>query len=156
MDSTPDYTNSSPDEEIQLMSIEPRRKSRACMLCDDTGNNAAALEVIQFVQDIIDDGIGSKSITRIAQDVRDYLDEDVNVEVEWDVEAIIEHLTTHAVNTDHEARKHERTLALIMQNCRDNMREAGSGRVHAPSFSMYLKAATSLDTVRRIKSRPAK
>jgi len=126
------------------------------MLCDDTGNNAAALEVIQFVQDIIDDGIGSKSITRIAQDVRDYLDEDVNVEVEWDVEAIIEHLTTHAVNTDHEARKHERTLALIMQNCRDNMREAGSGRVHAPSFSMYLKAATSLDTVRRIKSRPAK
>jgi hypothetical protein len=138
------------------MSIEPRRKTRACLLCDDTGNNAAALEVIQMVQDIIDDGIGSKSMTRIAQDVRDYLDEDLIVKIDWEVEAILDHLTSHTVNTDHEARKHERTLALIMQNCRDNMREAGSGRVHAPSFSMYLKAAASLDTVRRTKSRPAK
>lgn len=123
-----------------LVSIEPPPPATECWLCSHESTNAAGAKVAAEIGDIIVHGVARRSDEAVARSVREYLDVYRDGHAPgWTVACIEDHIRYHHSDPAIVSARDERTLALVLENCRQHLIEDETGRVHAPTLTLYLK-----------------
>jgi hypothetical protein len=119
----------------QLVSIEPPRLNETCWFCSTEGDNVRGDKTKQEINEIIENELRYRPPHRVAQDVRDYLDQH-NIAMEWTVKCITEHITFHDTEPTRTIAKQQHRIAVMMERTWSTAWDAETNTVHGPSWKI--------------------